>query len=52
MPAHIKASMLGNSLSIPITDGRLRLGTWQGITLCEHRDDGGSRRLVATILGE
>jgi secondary thiamine-phosphate synthase enzyme len=52
MPAHIKASMLGNSLSIPITDGRLRLGTWQGITLCEHRDDGGSRRLVATIFGE
>lgn len=52
MPAHIKASMLGSSLSIPITDGRLRLGTWQGITLCEHRDDGGARRLVATIIGE
>jgi secondary thiamine-phosphate synthase enzyme len=52
MPAHIKASLLGSSLSIPITDGRLRLGTWQGITLCEHRDDGGPRRLIATIIGE
>ncbi len=50
MPAHIKASLLGNSISIPITDGHLNLGTWQGIYLCEHRDYGGSRKLVATIL--
>jgi secondary thiamine-phosphate synthase enzyme len=52
MPAHIKCSMLGTSLSIPITDGRLNLGTWQGIYLCEHRDDGGSRSIVATIAGD
>lgn len=52
MPAHIKTSMLGVALTIPIADGRLRLGTWQGIYLCEHRDDGGSRRLVATIFGD
>jgi len=52
MPAHIKASLLGNSLTIPIGDGRLLLGTWQGIYLCEHRTRGGSRRLVATIHGE
>ena len=51
MPAHIKTSLLGTSLSVPITDGHLRLGTWQGIYLCEHRDSGGSRRFVATILG-
>jgi secondary thiamine-phosphate synthase enzyme len=44
MPAHIKASLLGPSLSIPISDGRLALGTWQGVYLCEHRDSGGSRR--------
>jgi secondary thiamine-phosphate synthase enzyme len=52
MPAHIKCSMLGTSLSIPITDGRLNLGTWQGIYLCEHRDYGGSRSIVATIAGD
>ena len=52
MPAHIKASLLGNSLQIPITNGRLSLGTWQGIYLCEHRDRGGSRKLVLTITGE
>jgi len=52
MPAHIKCSMLGTSLSIPLTDGRLNLGTWQGIYLCEHRDYGGSRSIVATITGE
>ncbi|ANU35274.1 secondary thiamine-phosphate synthase enzyme YjbQ [Vibrio scophthalmi] len=52
MPAHIKASTLGSSITIPITDGRLALGTWQGIYLGEHRDYGGSRRLIATIQGE
>ena len=51
MPAHIKASLLGSSVTIPITNGRLNLGTWQGIYLCEHRDYGGSRRLVLTLLG-
>lgn len=50
MPAHIKASLYGNSLSIPIVNGRLGLGTWQGIYLGEHRDQGGRRRLVITIL--
>ena len=52
MPAHIKASLLGCSLSIPISQGRLALGTWQGIYLGEHRDYGGSRRIVATMNGE
>jgi secondary thiamine-phosphate synthase enzyme len=52
LPAHIKASLLGASLDIPITHGRLALGTWQGIWLCEHRDRGGSRRLVVTVQGE
>lgn len=52
MPAHIKASILGASLSLPVTRGRLNLGTWQGIYLCEHRDRGGSRTLVATLQGE
>jgi len=52
MPAHVKASMIGNSLSIPISGGRLCLGTWQGIYLCEHRDRAGGRRLVVTIQGE
>jgi secondary thiamine-phosphate synthase enzyme len=52
MPAHIKASLLGPSLSLPVADGRLALGTWQGIYLCEHRDDGGPRSLVATLSGE
>lgn len=50
MPAHIKAAMIGNSIQIPITDGRLNLGTWQGIYLCEFRNRGGARKLVATIL--
>ncbi|WP_373028779.1 secondary thiamine-phosphate synthase enzyme YjbQ [Sulfurovum sp.] len=49
MPAHIKASILGSSLSIPITNGRMNLGTWQGIYLGEHRDYGGSRRIVVTL---
>ncbi|QDT93368.1 secondary thiamine-phosphate synthase enzyme YjbQ [Gimesia algae] len=52
MPAHVKASLLGNSLTIPISEGRLCLGTWQGIYLCEHRNHGGGRRLVVTIQGE
>ena len=52
MPAHVKASLIGNSLSIPISEGRLCLGTWQGIYLCEHRNHGGSRRLIVTIQGE
>lgn len=49
MPAHIKAALVGSSVTIPITDGRLNLGTWQGIYLCEFRNYGGSRSLVATI---
>jgi secondary thiamine-phosphate synthase enzyme len=52
MPAHIKSALLGVSLSIPITDGKLNLGTWQGIYLGEHRDFGGSRRILLTIYGE
>jgi len=52
MPAHIKASLLGPSLSLPVRDGALALGTWQGVYLCEHRDDGGSRSLLATLWGE
>ena len=52
MPAHIKSTIIGTSLTIPITDGRLNLGTWQGIYLCEHRNHGGSRKIVATITGE
>ncbi|WP_296033005.1 secondary thiamine-phosphate synthase enzyme YjbQ [uncultured Alcanivorax sp.] len=52
MPAHIKSVLIGPSLTIPIQAGRLALGTWQGIYLCEHRDHGGARRLVATIQGE
>ena len=52
MPAHIKASLLGPSLSLPVSRGRLAIGTWQGIYLCEHRDHGGSRSLVATLQGE
>jgi len=51
MPAHIKASLMGTSVTIPISSGRLNLGTWQGIYLCEHRDRGGSRRLVVTAIG-
>ncbi len=49
MPAHLKASIIGSSVTIPITGGRLNLGTWQGIYLCEFRNHGGSRRLVITI---
>ena len=49
MPAHAKSSLFGVSITIPITDGRLNLGTWQGIYLCEFRNYGGSRRIVATI---
>jgi secondary thiamine-phosphate synthase enzyme len=52
MPAHIKASLLGPSLTIPVRDGRPVLGTWQGIYLCEHRDHGGPRSLVLTLWGE
>ncbi|MEZ9531170.1 MULTISPECIES: secondary thiamine-phosphate synthase enzyme YjbQ [unclassified Vibrio] len=52
MPAHIKASTLGTSVTIPISNGRLALGTWQGIYLSEHRDCGGSRTVIATIQGE
>ena len=52
MPAHIKASLLGPSLSLPVSGGRLALGTWQGIYLCEHRDNGGSRSLVVTVWGD
>jgi secondary thiamine-phosphate synthase enzyme len=52
MPAHVKASLLGSSLTIPICDGRLALGTWQGIYLCEHRNRAGRRKVVATISGE
>ena len=51
MPAHLKASLLGSSVSIPITDGRLNLGTWQGIYLCEHRNRGSDRKLIITIQG-
>ena len=52
LPAHIKSSLLGPSLTIPVTDGAFNLGTWQGIYLCEHRNHGGSRRLVITLQGE
>ena len=52
MPAHIKASLLGPSLTLPVADGRLALGTWQGVYLCEHRDRGGARSLVVTVFGE
>lgn len=52
MPAHVKSSMFGCQLQIPIRDGSLALGTWQGIYLCEHRNRGGSRRLTLTVQGE
>jgi secondary thiamine-phosphate synthase enzyme len=52
MPAHIKASLLGPSLSLPVAGGRLALGTWQGVYLCEHRNHGGARSLLATLFGE
>ena len=51
MPAHVMASLMGANLTIPVTDGRLNLGTWQGIYLCEHRNHGGARRLVLTLQG-
>lgn len=52
MPSHLKNSLLGSSLTIPITNGRLNVGIWQGIYLCEHRNHGGSRTIVLTINGE
>jgi secondary thiamine-phosphate synthase enzyme len=52
MPAHIKASLLGSSLTIPITNGRLNLGTWQGVYLCEHRNHASGRVVTVTIQGE
>ena len=52
MPAHVKSSLLGSAVSLPVTRGRLALGTWQGIYLCEHRDAGGPRTLVLTAWGE
>jgi len=51
MPAHIKSSLMGSSVQIPITNGKLNLGTWQGIYLCEHRDYGGNRKIVITAFG-
>ena len=52
MPAHIKSTLIGSSLTIPITNGKLNLGTWQGIYLCEHRNQAGNRKIVVTIFGE
>jgi secondary thiamine-phosphate synthase enzyme len=52
MPAHIKASVLGPALSLPVRDGRLALGTWQGVYLCEHRDSGGPRSVMVTLFGD
>lgn len=52
MPAHVKAALMGSSVTIPISGGQLALGTWQGIYLCEHRNHGGSRHLVLTVWGE
>lgn len=52
MPAHLKSAIIGCSLSIPITNGKLNLGTWQGICLCEHRNHGGSRKIILTLQGE
>ena len=52
MPAHVKAALTGPELTLPVRDGRMALGTWQGIHLCEHRDHGGARTLVATVWGE
>jgi len=51
MPAHIKSSLIGSTLTIPITDGNFNLGTWQGIYLCEHRNHGGRRKLIVTLWG-
>lgn len=52
LPAHIKSSLLGSSLTLPVTNGQLNLGIWQGIYLCEHRNHGGARQLVLTLQGE
>ncbi|KAI9305983.1 hypothetical protein BJ944DRAFT_264269 [Cunninghamella echinulata] len=52
MPSHLKSGLIGVSLNIPITNGKLNLGTWQGIYLCEHRNDGGNRKMVITIQGQ
>ena len=52
MPAHVKAALLGSSVTIPVANGQLCLGTWQGIYLCEHRNNGGQRRVVVTLWGE
>ncbi len=52
MPAHLKTSILGSSVQIPLTNGKVNMGIWQGIYLCEHRDYGGSRSLVITAFGE
>ncbi len=52
MPSHIKSSLTGNALTLPIRDGRLAVGTWQGVYLCEHRDHGGARSLLVTVWGE
>jgi secondary thiamine-phosphate synthase enzyme len=52
MPAHVKATLIGSSVTVPIRDGGLALGTWQGVYLCEHRDHGGPRRLLLTLCGE
>lgn len=52
MPAHLKAALLGNSLNVPISNGKMNLGVWQGIYLCEHRDFGGSRRIILTAHGQ
>jgi len=52
MPAHLKSAILGSSVTIPISDGKINLGTWQGIYLCEHRDRGGSRKIILTINGD
>ena len=52
MPAHLKTSILGTSLNIPVTNGQLNMGVWQGIYLCEHRNHGGARRLLVTVQGE
>ncbi|KXS13105.1 hypothetical protein M427DRAFT_59002 [Gonapodya prolifera JEL478] len=51
MPGHVKSSLFGVSLNIPVRDGKLALGTWQGIWLCEHRDDGGGRKVMVTVQG-
>jgi secondary thiamine-phosphate synthase enzyme len=52
MPAHVKSALIGSSVSVPVAQGRLQLGTWQGIYLCEHRNRAGGRRLVLTLQGE